>query len=47
MFGHHSGVFLNSEEPAELHIHTIVRTPNRGDMVMFSESDELLQELSK
>ena len=30
-FDHHSGVFLNSEEAAELHLHTIVRTPNGGD----------------
>jgi hypothetical protein len=30
-FDHHSGGFLNSEESAELHLHTIVRTPNEGD----------------
>ncbi|KAF2270159.1 hypothetical protein CC78DRAFT_507820 [Lojkania enalia] len=30
-FDHHSGVFLNNEEPAKFHTHTIVRTPNAGD----------------
>lgn len=28
---HHSGVFLNNEEPAKFHIHTLLRTPNAGD----------------
>lgn len=30
-FDHHSGVFLNNENPAKFHTHTIVRTPNAGD----------------
>lgn len=30
-FDHHSGVFLDNEEPAKFHIHTIVRSPNGGD----------------
>ncbi|KAJ9622715.1 hypothetical protein H2203_006366 [Taxawa tesnikishii (nom. ined.)] len=30
-FDHHSGVFLNNEEPAKFHIHTLLRTPNAGD----------------
>ncbi|KAK0388746.1 hypothetical protein NLU13_4989 [Sarocladium strictum] len=30
-FDHHSGVFLNNEEPARFHIHTLLRTPNAGD----------------
>ncbi|KAJ4126991.1 hypothetical protein NW768_008612 [Fusarium equiseti] len=30
-FDHHSGVFLNNEEPAKFHIHTLMRMPNRGD----------------
>lgn len=30
-FDHHSGVWLNNEEPAKCHIHTIVRTPNGND----------------
>ena len=30
-FDHHSGVFLNNEEPAKFHIHTILRYPNAGD----------------
>ncbi|KAF2790463.1 hypothetical protein K505DRAFT_251128 [Melanomma pulvis-pyrius CBS 109.77] len=30
-FDHHSGVFLNNEEPKKFHTHTIVRTPNAGD----------------
>jgi hypothetical protein len=33
-FDHHSGVFLTNEEPAKFHIHTIMRTPNRGDYGM-------------
>jgi hypothetical protein len=30
-FDHHSGVFLSNSEPAKFHVHTLVRTPNRGD----------------
>ncbi|PSR99155.1 hypothetical protein BD289DRAFT_458700 [Coniella lustricola] len=30
-FDHHSGVFLNNKEPAKFHIHTLLRTPNKGD----------------
>ena len=30
-FDHHSGVFLNNEQPARFHIHTLLRTPNGGD----------------
>ena len=30
-FDHHSGVFLTNEEPANFHVHTIVRTPNGND----------------
>ncbi|KAF9875487.1 hypothetical protein CkaCkLH20_06868 [Colletotrichum karsti] len=30
-FDHHSGVFLNNEEPAKYHIHTIQRLPNGND----------------
>ncbi|KAL2821135.1 hypothetical protein BJX63DRAFT_379455 [Aspergillus granulosus] len=30
-FDHHSGVFLNNEEPRKFHIHTLLRTPNAGD----------------
>lgn len=30
-FDHHSGVFLTNDEPAKFHIHTLLRTPNRGD----------------
>ncbi|SPJ71012.1 uncharacterized protein FTOL_00740 [Fusarium torulosum] len=30
-FDHHSGVFLNNDEPARFHIHTLLRTPNGGD----------------
>ncbi|KAL4937369.1 hypothetical protein BDV06DRAFT_232639 [Aspergillus oleicola] len=30
-FDHHSGVFLNNEEPAKFHVHTLLRTPNAGD----------------
>jgi hypothetical protein len=30
-FDHHSGVFLTNEEPADFHVHTIVRTPNGND----------------
>jgi hypothetical protein len=30
-FDHHSGVFLNNEQPAKFHIHTLLRTPNAGD----------------
>ncbi|KAG5744893.1 hypothetical protein H9Q72_003495 [Fusarium xylarioides] len=33
-FDHHSGVFLNNEEPAKFHIHTLMRTPNGGDYGM-------------
>lgn len=33
-FDHHSGVFLNNEEPAKFHIHTLLRTPNAGDYGM-------------
>ncbi|KAH6959629.1 hypothetical protein BKA56DRAFT_501126 [Ilyonectria sp. MPI-CAGE-AT-0026] len=30
-FDHHSGVFLNNEDPLPFHIHTLVRTPNGND----------------
>jgi hypothetical protein len=30
-FDHHSGVWLNNEEAAKCHIHTVVRTPNGND----------------
>lgn len=30
-FDHHAGVFLNNDEPAKFHVHTIVRTPNGND----------------
>ncbi|CEN59955.1 hypothetical protein ASPCAL02396 [Aspergillus calidoustus] len=30
-FDHHSGVFLNNEEPRKFHVHTLLRTPNAGD----------------
>lgn len=33
-FDHHSGVFLNNEEPAKFHVHTLLRTPNAGDYGM-------------
>ncbi|KAM0559896.1 hypothetical protein ACHAPJ_003846 [Fusarium lateritium] len=33
-FDHHSGVFLNNQEPAKFHIHTLLRTPNAGDYRM-------------
>lgn len=33
-FDHHSGVFLTNGEPAKFHIHTLLRTPNRGDYGM-------------
>ena len=33
-FDHHSGVFLNNEQPAKFHIHTLLRTPNGGDYGM-------------
>ncbi|KAF5240015.1 hypothetical protein FAUST_4599 [Fusarium austroamericanum] len=33
-FDHHSGVFLNNQEPAKFHIHTLMRTPNKGDYGM-------------
>ncbi|KPA38949.1 hypothetical protein FLAG1_08187 [Fusarium langsethiae] len=33
-FDHHSGVFLNNQEPAKFHIHTLLRTPNKGDYGM-------------
>lgn len=33
-FDHHSGVFLDNEEPAKFHIHTLLRTPNAGDYGM-------------
>lgn len=28
---HHTGVFLNNTEPAQFHIHTVMRTPNGND----------------
>jgi hypothetical protein len=30
-FDHHSGVWLNNQQPAKCHIHTVVRTPNGND----------------
>ncbi|KAL2826087.1 hypothetical protein BDW59DRAFT_179659 [Aspergillus cavernicola] len=30
-FDHHSGVFLNNDQPEKFHIHTLLRTPNAGD----------------
>lgn len=33
-FDHHSGVFLNNEQPAKFHVHTLLRTPNAGDYGM-------------
>ncbi|KAM5345963.1 hypothetical protein ACJ41O_011824 [Fusarium nematophilum] len=33
-FDHHSGVFLKNLEPAKFHIHTLLRTPNKGDYGM-------------
>ncbi|KAL2866672.1 uncharacterized protein BJX67DRAFT_388438 [Aspergillus lucknowensis] len=30
-FDHHSGVFLENEEPRKFHVHTLLRTPNAGD----------------
>jgi hypothetical protein len=33
-FDHHSGVFLANAEPKRFHIHTLLRTPNRGDYGM-------------
>lgn len=30
-FDHHSGVFLNNDQPKKFHIHTLLRTPNAGD----------------
>ena len=30
-FDHHSGVFLENEEPKKFHTHTLLRTPNAGD----------------
>ena len=30
-FDHHAGIFLDSADPLDLHVHTIVRTPNGGD----------------
>lgn len=33
-FDHHSGVFLSNAVPAKFHIHTLLRTPNRGDYGM-------------
>ncbi|KAF5671210.1 hypothetical protein FHETE_4180 [Fusarium heterosporum] len=33
-FDHHSGVFLNNQEPAKFHIHTLMRIPNGGDYGM-------------
>ncbi len=30
-FDHHQGVFLNNEEPAKFHIHSVIRTPNGND----------------
>ncbi|MFT3864163.1 MAG: DUF3500 domain-containing protein [Solirubrobacterales bacterium] len=33
-FDHHSGVFLDNDEPERFHVHSIVRTPNAGDYGM-------------
>ncbi|KAI1858469.1 hypothetical protein JX265_010339 [Neoarthrinium moseri] len=33
-FDHHSGVFLTNTEPKRFHIHTLLRTPHRGDYGM-------------
>ncbi|KAK9413624.1 hypothetical protein SUNI508_11833 [Seiridium unicorne] len=33
-FDHHSGVFLANGEPKRFHIHTLLRTPNKGDYGM-------------
>lgn len=33
-FDHHSGLFLTNQEPANFHVHTIVRTPNGNDYGM-------------
>lgn len=33
-FDHHSGVILNNQQPAKFHIHTLLRTPNKGDYGM-------------
>jgi len=33
-FDHHGGVFLTNPEPANFHVHTIVRTPNGNDYGM-------------
>ncbi|KAF2759578.1 hypothetical protein EJ05DRAFT_462975 [Pseudovirgaria hyperparasitica] len=42
-FDHHSGVFLNNEEPQKFHTHTIVRMPNQGDYGSATrDSDEIL-----
>ena len=30
-FDHHSGIFLTNEQPAQFHVHTVVRTPNGND----------------
>ena len=30
-FDHHAGVYLTNEEPANFHVHTLVRTPNGND----------------
>lgn len=30
-FDHHAGIFLTNAEPAQFHVHTIVRTPNGND----------------
>lgn len=30
-FDHHSGIWLNNQQPAKCHIHTVVRTPNGND----------------
>jgi hypothetical protein len=37
-FDHHSGVFLNNEDPAKFHIHTLLRTPNGGNYGMAMRS---------
>ena len=30
-FDHHAGVYLTNTEPANFHVHTLVRTPNGND----------------
>ena len=32
-FDNHAGVYLTNEEPANFHVHTLVRTPNGNDYV--------------